>query len=71
MHPQDHSHDHGHDHPHAEISQAGQPGYYEIMETAITTGLADSLRREISLRIGANSPFFWLTVDFTADRHWM
>ena len=37
MHPQDHSHDHdhGHDHPHAEISQTGQPGYYEIMETAV------------------------------------
>ena len=31
----DRDHDHGHDHPHAEIGQAGRPGYYDIMETAV------------------------------------
>src|SRR6476659_4232985 len=56
MHPHDHSHDHDHDHPHAEISQAGQLGYYEIMETAVRELLverkligADEIRRQIEV----------------------
>ncbi len=55
------AHEHGHDHhehdqPHAEIVQAGRPGYYEIMETAIRELLiehrfirADEIRRQIEV----------------------
>ena len=49
-------HDHSHDHPHAEIGQAGRPGYYEIMETAVRELLmdkrligADEIRRQIEV----------------------
>ncbi|WP_214473413.1 nitrile hydratase subunit alpha [Mesorhizobium sp. dw_380] len=53
----DHDHDHeGHDHPHAEIAEAGRPGYYDIMETAVRELLierkmirADEIRRQIEV----------------------
>ena len=42
MNPQS-SHDHDpHDHPHAEIGQAGRPGYYDIMETAVRELLVET-----------------------------
>src|SRR5437764_1868782 len=58
MGPQEHRHDggHDHDHDHAEIGQAGRPGYYEIMETAIRELLVekrligpDEIRRQIEV----------------------
>jgi nitrile hydratase alpha subunit len=49
-------HSHRHDHLHAEISQSGQPDYYEIMETAIRELLVerkliglDEIRRQIEV----------------------
>jgi nitrile hydratase len=48
--------DHDRDHPHAEIAQAGRPGYYEIMETALREFLVerkligpDEIRRQIEV----------------------
>ncbi len=48
--------DHAENHPHAEISQAGRPGYYEIMETAVAELLVakkligpDEIRRQIEV----------------------
>jgi nitrile hydratase alpha subunit len=60
MNQPDQSHDldqgHRHDHSHAEISQSGQPDYYEIMETAIRDLLVerkligpDEIRRQIEV----------------------
>jgi nitrile hydratase len=49
-------HDHDHDHPHAEIAQAGRPGYYDMLETAIRELLierkyfsANEIRRQIEV----------------------
>ncbi|QYA17452.1 nitrile hydratase subunit alpha [Rhizobium sp. AB2/73] len=54
--PERHAHDHDHDHPHAEIAITEQPGYYEVMETAIRELLidrklfgADEIRRQIEV----------------------
>lgn len=51
-----------HDHSHAEVSQAGRPGYYEIMETAIRELLIerkligpDEIRRQIEV-LDSRSP---------------
>ncbi|HLU77663.1 MAG TPA: cation transporter [Burkholderiales bacterium] len=38
---------------------------------SIDTATADALRREISGRLNAIWPQFWLTIDFTADRAWL
>jgi nitrile hydratase alpha subunit len=45
-----------HDHPHAEVSEPDQPGYYDIMETAVRELLiekkfigADEIRRQIEV----------------------
>jgi nitrile hydratase len=53
---QQHQHDHDHDHPHAEIGATGQPGYYDIMETAVRELLIekkligpDEIRRQIEV----------------------
>ncbi|HEY4253882.1 MAG TPA: nitrile hydratase subunit alpha [Roseomonas sp.] len=55
-HGHDHAHDHDHDHDHAPITQDADPGYYELMETAlrellIERGLftADEIRRQIEV----------------------
>jgi predicted Co/Zn/Cd cation transporter (cation efflux family) len=32
---------------------------------------ADALRSEISRRLNAGAPTYWLTIDFTADRRWL
>jgi nitrile hydratase alpha subunit len=49
-------HDHDHDHPHAAISATGQPGFYEVMETAVRELLmerglikAGEIRRQIEV----------------------
>src|SRR5204862_7512515 len=60
MGPKKHRHDrgHDHDHDHAEIGQAGRPGYYEIMETAVRELLIekrligpDAIRRQIEVLV--------------------
>jgi nitrile hydratase alpha subunit len=55
--PHDHGHGHDHDHDdHAPISHDGQPGYYELMETALRELLiergyftAEDIRRQIEV----------------------
>ncbi len=32
---------------------------------------ADSIRREVSGKLDAGTPTFWLTIDFTAERRWL
>jgi nitrile hydratase alpha subunit len=75
-----HDHDHDHDHPHAEIAQAGRPGYYDMLETAVRELLierryfsADEIRRQIEV-LDSRSPALgakvvaraWVDPDFKA-----
>ncbi len=53
---QHHGHDGSDEHAHAEISEAGRPGYYELMETAVRELLiekrligSDEIRRQIEV----------------------
>jgi nitrile hydratase alpha subunit len=55
-HSPDDIHDHDHDHFHSAITQAGAPGYYDIMETAVRELLVergligpDEIRRQIEV----------------------
>jgi len=32
---------------------------------------ADAIRRDVSDRLNAGTPNFWLTIDFTAEKRWM
>ena len=40
-------------------------------DVAIDMAKADAFRREVSARLNATWPQFWLTIDFTADREWL
>lgn len=79
-----HENDHGdcddHDHPHADITESGNPGYYEIMETAVRELLiekrligADEIRRQIDV-LDSRTPALgakvvaraWVDSDFRA-----
>jgi predicted Co/Zn/Cd cation transporter (cation efflux family) len=40
-------------------------------EYRIDIAKADEIRSEVSARLDAASPAFWLTIDFTADRRWL
>jgi len=58
------------------IAKAGRGKFVEIHilvapGTRIDIGTADALRSEVSERLNAGSPTFWLTIDFTADRRWL
>ncbi|HKE82421.1 MAG TPA: cation diffusion facilitator family transporter [Vicinamibacterales bacterium] len=58
------------------IAKAGRGRFVEIHilvspESRIDTATADAIRREVSDRLGAAAPTFWLTIDFTADRRWL
>lgn len=58
------------------IAKAGRGRFVEIHilvkpETRIDIAAADALRSEVSQRLNAGSPTFWLTIDFTADRRWL
>jgi cation diffusion facilitator family transporter len=58
------------------IAKAGRGRFVEIHilvspESRIDTATADAIRREVSDRLGAASPTFWLTIDFTADQRWL
>jgi predicted Co/Zn/Cd cation transporter (cation efflux family) len=58
------------------IAKVGRGTFVEIHVLAspdaridITT--ADAIRREVSERLNAGTPTFWLTIDFTAERRWL
>ncbi|HET9473311.1 MAG TPA: cation transporter [Steroidobacteraceae bacterium] len=58
------------------IAKAGRGRFVEIHvlvtpETRIDIATADAIRGEVSDRLNAGAPTFWLTIDFTADRRWM
>jgi len=66
MGPQEHDHDH--DHPDDEIAQAGRPGYYEVMETAVRELLiekrlieAEEIRRQVEV-LDSRTPALGATV---------
>jgi cation diffusion facilitator family transporter len=58
------------------VAKAGRARFIEIHilvppDSAIDIATADGIRRDISKRLNAIQPNFWLTVDFTADRAWL
>ena len=58
------------------VARAGRGRFVEIHilvapGTRIDIETADALRSEISSRLNAGEPTFWLTIDFTADRRWL
>jgi cation diffusion facilitator family transporter len=58
------------------IAKAGRGRFVEIHilvapDTRIDVAAADALRSEVSARLNAGAPTFWLTIDFTADRRWL
>jgi cation diffusion facilitator family transporter len=58
------------------IAKAGRGRFVEIHilvapGTAIDIASADAIRSEVSQRLNAGVPTFWLTIDFTADRRWL
>jgi cation diffusion facilitator family transporter len=58
------------------IAKAGRGRFVEIHilvapGTAIDIASADAIRSEVSQRLDAGAPTFWLTIDFTADRRWL
>jgi predicted Co/Zn/Cd cation transporter (cation efflux family) len=58
------------------VAKVGRARFVEIHvlvspDSRIDTATADTIRRDISQRLNAAWPNFWLTVDFTADRSWL
>jgi cation diffusion facilitator family transporter len=58
------------------IAKAGRGRFVEIHvlvtpETRIDIATADAIRSDVSQRLNAGAPTFWLTIDFTADRRWL
>jgi cation diffusion facilitator family transporter len=58
------------------IAKAGRGRFVEIhvlvpQESPIDIATADAIRSDVSQRLNAASPAFWLTIDFTADRRWI
>jgi cation diffusion facilitator family transporter len=58
------------------IARAGRGTFVEIHilvppDFHIDIAAADAIRSEVSERLNAGSPTFWLTIDFTADRRWL
>jgi cation diffusion facilitator family transporter len=58
------------------IAKAGRGRFVEIHilvapGTALDIASADAIRSEVSRRLNAGAPTFWLTIDFTADRRWL
>jgi cation diffusion facilitator family transporter len=58
------------------VAKVGRGRFVEIHvlvqpDARIDTAQADAIRSEISARLDAGSQYFWLTVDFTADRRWL
>jgi predicted Co/Zn/Cd cation transporter (cation efflux family) len=58
------------------VAKVGRGRFVEIHvlvppDARIDTAQVDGIRSEISARLDAGSEYFWLTVDFTADRRWL
>jgi cation diffusion facilitator family transporter len=58
------------------IAKAGRGRFVEIHvlvppDWRIDIATADAIRSEVSQRLNAGEPTFWLTIDFTADRRWL
>lgn len=58
------------------IAKVGRGRFVEIHvlvtpESRIDIATADAIRREVSDRLNAATPTFWLTIDFTAERRWL
>jgi predicted Co/Zn/Cd cation transporter (cation efflux family) len=58
------------------IAKAGRGRFVEIHVlvspgSRIDISEADAIRSEVSQRLNAGAPTFWLTIDFTADRRWL
>ena len=58
------------------VAKAGRARFIEIhilvsSDSQINIATADGIRRDISQRLHAARPNFWLTIDFTADRTWL
>ena len=58
------------------IAKAGRGRFVEIHvlvtpETRMEIAAADVIRADVSKRLNAGAPTFWLTIDFTADRRWL
>ncbi|HEY6644074.1 cation diffusion facilitator family transporter [Povalibacter sp.] len=58
------------------VAKAGRARFVEIHVLVapgwhVDISAADDVRRDISKRLNATSPDFWLTIDFTADRAWL
>jgi predicted Co/Zn/Cd cation transporter (cation efflux family) len=58
------------------IAKVGRGRFVEIHvlvtpESHIDIATADAIRREVSDRLNAATPTFWLTIDFTAERRWL
>jgi predicted Co/Zn/Cd cation transporter (cation efflux family) len=58
------------------IAKVGRGRFVEIHvlvtpESRIDIATADAIRREVSDRLNAANPTFWLTIDFTAERRWI
>jgi predicted Co/Zn/Cd cation transporter (cation efflux family) len=58
------------------IAKAGRGRFVEIhvlvpADCRIDIATADAIRSEVSQRLNAGAPTFWLTIDFTADRRWL
>ena len=58
------------------IAKVGRGRFVEIHvlvtpESRIDIATADAIRREVSDRLNAANPTYWLTIDFTAERRWI
>lgn len=58
------------------IAKVGRGTFVEIhvlvpAGSPIDIASADAIRSEVSSRLNAGTPTFWLTIDFTADRRWL
>lgn len=58
------------------IAKVGRGRFVEIHVlvspgSTVDIAMADAIRREVSERLNAANPAFWLTIDFTAERRWL
>ena len=58
------------------IAKVGRGTFVEIHVlvppgSRIDIEAADAIRREVSDKLNAGTPTFWLTIDFTAERRWL
>lgn len=58
------------------IAKVGRGTFVEIhvlvpAGSRIDIEAADAIRRDVSGKLDAGTPTFWLTIDFTADRRWL